>query len=143
MAVVRKSSSRTLVTIVSLRKLVDRRSVDWSAVDRYVGLLVGQSVCRSFCRSVCLSACRSVGRSVGRLGDCFSHLDRVQRYSEWGMRGWSVLGSVLLMGFSALAWSLLMARWILEKLCIISSTWNSKTQTRQDKTEKGRARSAR
>ena len=28
------------------------------------------------------------------------------------MRGWSVLGSVLLMGSGALVWSLLMARWI-------------------------------
>ena len=33
-------------------------------------------------------------------------------YSERGMRGWSVLGSVLLMGSGALVWSLLMARWI-------------------------------
>ena len=32
-------------------------------------------------------------------------------YSEWGMRGWSVLGSVLLMGSGALVWSLLMACW--------------------------------
>ena len=38
------------------------------------------------------------------------------------MRGWSVLGSVLLMGSGALVWSLLiMARWIGSKLlCIIS-----------------------
>ena len=28
------------------------------------------------------------------------------------MRGWSVLGSVLLMGSGALVWSLIMARWI-------------------------------
>ena len=28
------------------------------------------------------------------------------------MRGWSVLGSVLLMGSGALVWYLLMARWI-------------------------------
>ena len=28
------------------------------------------------------------------------------------MRGWSLLGSVLLMGSGALVWSLLMARWI-------------------------------
>ena len=32
------------------------------------------------------------------------------------MRGWSVLGSVLLMGSGALVWSLLMARWIDLKL---------------------------
>ena len=32
------------------------------------------------------------------------------------MRGWSVLGSVLLMGSGALVWSLLMARWIDSKL---------------------------
>ena len=47
----------------------------------------------------------------------FFSLHRVQIpkmwwYSEWGMRGWSVLGSVLLMGSGALVWSLLMARWI-------------------------------
>ena len=33
-------------------------------------------------------------------------------YSEWGMRGWSVLRSVLLMGSGVFGWSLLMARWI-------------------------------
>ena len=33
-----------------------------------------------------------------------------------GMRGWSVLGSVLLMGSGVLGWSLLMARWIDSKL---------------------------
>ena len=31
------------------------------------------------------------------------------------MRGWSVLGSVLLMGSGALVWSLLMTRWIVSK----------------------------
>ena len=35
--------------------------------------------------------------------------------SEWGMRGWSVLGSVLLVGSGALVWSLLMARWVVPK----------------------------
>ena len=40
-------------------------------------------------------------------------------YSEWGMRGWSVLGSVLLMGSGALVWSLLMARWIDSKACTL------------------------
>ena len=35
---------------------------------------------------------------------------------QWGMRGWSVLGSVLLMGFGALVWSPFMARWIDSKL---------------------------
>ena len=32
------------------------------------------------------------------------------KYSEWGMRGLSVLGRVLLMGSSVFGWSLLMAR---------------------------------
>ena len=32
------------------------------------------------------------------------------------MRGWSVLGSVLLMGSGALVWSSLMARWLGSKL---------------------------
>ena len=31
-------------------------------------------------------------------------------YSVWGMRGWSVLGSVSLMGSGVFGWSLLMAR---------------------------------
>ena len=37
------------------------------------------------------------------------------------MRGWSVLGSVPLMGFGVFGWSLLMARWIDSMLlCIFS-----------------------
>ena len=32
------------------------------------------------------------------------------------MRGWSVLGSVLLTGFGVFGWSLLMVRWIDSKL---------------------------
>ena len=32
--------------------------------------------------------------------------------SEWEIRGWSVLGSVPLMGSGVFGWSLLMARWI-------------------------------
>ena len=53
------------------------------------------------------------------------------------MRGWSVLGSVLLTGSSALVWFLLMARWIDSKAHAfsISSTLTSKRQTKQDKTE--------
>ena len=50
------------------------------------------------------------------------------------MRGWSVLGSVLLMGSGALVWYLLMARWIDSKayqVYIISSSLDSKRQTTQ------------
>ena len=36
----------------------------------------------------------------------------------WGMRGWLVLGSVLLMGSDVFGWSLLMARWIDSKLIL-------------------------
>ena len=47
-------------------------------------------------------------------------------YSEWGMRGWSVLGSVLLMGSGALVWSLLMARWIDSKAYTLFLHWTLK-----------------
>ena len=41
-------------------------------------------------------------------------------YSEWGMRGWSVLGSVLLMSSGVFDWSLLiMARCIDSKACAL------------------------
>ena len=55
------------------------------------------------------------------------------------MRGWSVLGSVLLMGSSALVWSLLMTRCIDSKAyAIFSLHWTLKERQRQDKTEEGR-----
>ena len=46
------------------------------------------------------------------------------------MRGWSMLGSVLLMGSGALVWSLLMARWIDSKAYTLFFTLNSKRQTK-------------
>ena len=36
--------------------------------------------------------------------------------TDWGMRGWSVLESVLLMGSGVFGWSLLMDRWIGSKI---------------------------
>ena len=52
------------------------------------------------------------------LGSCgrTQLLGVVTAYSEWGMRGWSVLGSVPLMGFGVFGWSPLMARCLRSKL---------------------------
>ena len=48
------------------------------------------------------------------------------------MRGWSVLGSVLLMGSGALVWSLLMARWIDPKVYLhYFPTEDTERQTKQ------------
>ena len=49
------------------------------------------------------------------------------------MRGWSVLGSVLLIGSGALVWSLLMARWIDSKAYTLYPLHSKKT----DKTDLG------
>ena len=55
---------------------------------------------------------RGEGRATPRSTRSLLRRRQLLRYSEWGMRGWSVLGSVLLMGSGSLVWSLLMARWI-------------------------------
>ena len=58
----------------------------------------------------------SVLFDIGGSGGEHSPIIHLYWYSEWGMRGWSVLGSVLFMGSGALVWSLLITRWVDSKL---------------------------
>ena len=55
----------------------------------------------------------------------------LSQYSEWGMRGWSVLGSVPLMGSGRCRYySLRMARWLGSKLIMhYFPEYNAKRQT--------------
>ena len=55
-----------------------------------------------------------------------------------GMRGWSVLRSVPLMGSGVIGWSLLMARWRDSRLIYLIIALNS-ARKRTDKTGQGRA----